>query len=194
MSINIFIFDSSSSICGIFLDITKAFDSVSHSLLLHKLHLINLPPHILLWLHSYLSSRTQSVKISHYISSSLPVTSGVPQGSILGPLLFIIFFKDISRYIFPPPFFCFSPSSLLDEILLLHPFNSPQDCLSINNQLATITSWLSSHSLQINTQNSKYIDFSYKKPSHFDSFPPITLGLHPQKSILFQVLRNHLSL
>ena len=68
------------------------------------------------------------------------MTSGVPQESILGPLLFIIFFNDISSLL---PSFSSHLFLYADDILLLHPVNSPQDCSSINSHLAAISSWLS---------------------------------------------------
>ena len=168
--------DSSTSICGVFLDIKKAFDSVSHPLLLQKLHSIHLPPHITLWLHSYLSDRTQSVKVGTTHSSPLPVTTGVPQGSILGPLLFIIFFNDISSLLL-------SSSSRLflyaDDILLLHPVTSPSDCSLISSQLSIISQWLSSRSLQVNTQKSKYLYFSFQNQAIFNTYPPISISGSP---------------
>ena len=165
--------DSSSSICGVFLDIKKAFDSVSHSLLLHKLHSISLPPYITLWFHSYLTGRSQSVKIGSEKSLLSPVTSGVPQGFILGLLLFIISFNDISSLL---PSFSSRLFLYADDILLLHPVNSPQDCSSIKSHLAVISSWLSSHSLQINVQKSKDIFFSLRNRAVFDNFPPISVS------------------
>ena len=63
-----------------------------------------------------------------------------------------------------------------DDILLLHPVNSPQDCSSINSHLAAISSWLSSHSLKINVQKSKYIFFSLRNQAVFDNFPPISVS------------------
>ena len=158
---------------GVFLDVRKAFDSVSHRLLIEKLLLHHVPLNLVHWFNSYLCNRSQCVRVCNDYSVPAPVYSGVPQGSILGPLLFVLFINDIGSL-------SLSPHSKLilfaDDILLLHPLQSSSDLSPIQSDLNSITSWLSLNLLSVNPAKSKYMIFALKSQQCFDYLPPLQLN------------------
>ena len=87
--------DSRDIVIGIFLDLKKAFDTVDHRIMIRKLYAYGIRGSILNWFISYLEDRSQYVAFDEAHSSTQPIKCGIPQGSILGPLLFIIYINDI---------------------------------------------------------------------------------------------------
>ena len=81
--------------CGIFLDLQKAFDTVSNKILLDRLEHYSIRGNVLKWFYSYLFGRTQYVSVNGHISDPLLITCGVPQGSVICPLLFLIYVNDL---------------------------------------------------------------------------------------------------
>ena len=130
--------DEGCEVCSVFFDIKKAFDSVPHIHLMNKLSTLQLNTQITRWLHSYLAGRSQVVAVGGEQSSAVAVVSGVPQGSVLGPLLFIIYIDNITSQISSTS----TISLFADDIALYRTIRSPADYVVLQADITAITVWI----------------------------------------------------
>ena len=150
-------------VCSVFLDLRKAFDSVPHLVLMSKLHQLNLSPFICRWICSYLTNRDQRVVIGGVSSESTPVISGVPQGSVLGPLLFLIYIDDVTAMPLS------EGSNLVlyaDDMLLYRRIAGPDDYTMLQNDLNSINAWVVQNHLHFNATKCKFMVISRKRGYH----------------------------
>ena len=115
--------ESGNEIVAIFYDLCKAFDSVPHAPLLKKLQATGIHHHILKWVRSYLTERIQRVVVGGKSSPPLPVLSGVPQGSVLGPLFFLIYINEASNL----PFSCGTHLNVFADDMLLYRYTTTHE-------------------------------------------------------------------
>ena len=129
------------------MDLAKAFDTIQHNKVLESLSSARVTGPLLQWFQSYLSDRKQFVAIQGTSSTQAPVTSGVLQGSILGPLLFLLAFDGIFRLSTSPNS---SLTGFADDCTYSKAIYDRADLNSINADLAIIHSWLGEQSLRLN--------------------------------------------
>ena len=171
-----------------FLDVSKAFDKVWHEGLLYKLENVGIKGSLLCWLKSYLLNRNQFVVLNGQASELRYINSGVPQGSILGPLLFLVYVNDINVGILSDINLFADDTSLSSEI------NSHDSVNKLNGDLSTLSQWAKRWLVTFNAVKTELVIFSKKrivnKPNLvLDNTPINHVNIHKHLGIL---LSGHL--
>ena len=159
------------------MDLSKAFDSVSHGLLLKKLEQKGLSGRCLKWLKSYLTERTQQVRFKDFTSSKTVVQSGVPQGSVLGPILFISLTSDLVNHLDNE---CIVKAYADDTQLLVRGRHREEVKLKLQSVIAKAQAWFTGNSLLINPTKTEIMMVGKKSKGDED----ITIDVKEGNSII----------
>ena len=151
----------------LFLDFAKDFDSVDHVILLRKLKHCGIAGNLYRWFSDYLYNRTQRVVVEGAASSWSPVTSGVPQGSILGPILFLLFINDFPDVIPEST----STGLYADDTKLYREISTLEDCSQLQEAFSCADVWSQDNNINFNPSKCKILTFSRRKtPFLFDYY------------------------
>ena len=141
--------------CGVFIDLKKAFNTVNHDILLHKLEHYGIRESVLAWFKSYLSDREQYIHLNGVDSEMKGITCGVPQGSVLGPLLFLIYINDLPNISKKLKFYLFADDTNI--YLESHDLQSLEK--TMNKELEKLFEWLCINRLSLNISKTNFIIF-----------------------------------
>lgn len=147
-------------VAAIYCDVSKAFDTIDHTILLNKLENCGIRGVLNAWFGSYLSNRKQRVKIFDKLGDCVNVNRGVPQGSALGPLLFIIYINDLLLQNWGGATFCFAD----DTSLVVRAKDEDSLIAGLNDGLRGLYYWFRKHKLDLNPTKTKLMSYSYHIP------------------------------
>jgi len=164
-------FDQGEEVIGVFLDLTKAFDKVWHEGLKYKLRKMGICGQVYNLLCSYLHDRKQFVSLNGSNSQTKSLHAGVPQGSVLGPLLFLVYINDLPENIENTAYLFADDTSIFNTI---KPYGAQSAVNSLNDDLQEIHSWAKNWLINIHPQKTVAMLFSVKKNPSI--LPPIYLG------------------
>ena len=182
-----YIINSSSQTDVVYFDISKAFDTVSHDILLNKLWSIGITGVLWAWFKDYLTYRFQSVCINNSYSDLLPVLSGVPQGSILGPLLFIIYINNMTSYINQIQLLKFA-----DDTKCFKHICTLTDSEVLQENVIALLTWSKDTDLNFNLKKFVHLSFKRKLETTY-TISDITIPRNDSHKDLGLVLSDNLS-
>ena len=143
----------------VFIDLKKAFDTIDHEIILRKLTCYGFDTHTLKWFESYLSNRYQKCNVNGHLSNPLPVTCGVPQGSIIGCLLFLIYINDL-----PSCLSVGSPRMFADDTNITFVAGTTSELESlISIELQNLNQWLQANRLSLNIAKTEFMIISSRQ-------------------------------
>ena len=151
----------------VMLDFSKAFDLINHHLLIEKLKVNGIPPHVLRWMATFLLDRSQRVKIGNVYSDSGSPNGGVPQGTLSGPNCFLMYINDLRTTV---PLYKYIDDSTLFEVC------NDIDASLMQDSINTVTSWTEDNNMRINPDKSKEMIICFSRGENVtDTLPKIII-------------------
>ena len=146
----------------VYTDLSKAFDSIAHNKLLIKLHAYGINPLVCGWIRSFLSDRKQRVVVNGTFSDWLSCPSGVPQGSVLGPILFNLYINDLPDHVIHSSIHLYA-----DDAKLLKRINCRLDCILFQRDIDALSVWCKLWQLKLNINKCMFVRFGLVDRPHF---------------------------
>ena len=143
------------------MDFQKSFDTVPHKRLLLKLQGYGITENLLKWIENYLADRTQKVVLNGCESKLTPDLSGIPQGSVLGPILFAIYINDL------PDTITSTVKLFADDTKIYSCINTPEECCKIQEDFNRLEDWSKAWLLKFNKSKCKHVQFGKPIPSEY---------------------------
>lgn len=150
--------DKGKQVDVVYTDYSKAFDRIDHETLIKKLNNMGIRGDLLRWFSSYIDNRSQAVVLNNYISSWVSVPSGVPQGSLLGPLLFVIYVNDIDLCLKSSNLLCFA-----DDMKIFAKISSLEDGIALQADLFRLEEYCRVNKLDLNPLKCSVITYTRKR-------------------------------
>ena len=165
--------DSQKIVHAVFLDLSKAFDSISHNLLMKKLSALNFSESALKLMGDFLNQRTQKVKVNGKQSDWIELARGVAQDTVLGPLMFNLYVNDLNE--------CIDSNSRLVQyadgcLIFSTGTESSKTLIDLQKNIANIENYFSTHQLNLNASKSEFITFSRKNDKRCTESQTVTIG------------------
>lgn len=171
-------YDNKSNTLSVLLDLSKAFDTIDHNILLYKLKYYGVRGTALKWFQSYLFNRRQFVCFNGTKSDVKEITFGVPQGSVLGPILFLVYMNDLPNCLSYTKAILFADDTTLyassDDIIHLY--------ANVNHDLQSLVDWFRANKLSLNPSKTNYMLFSPHKTDHSEHSIKIGSDIIEQKN------------
>ena len=156
--------DVGMTVDAIVIDFSKAFDLVPHDILIKKLSTTGIDKRVVLWIREFLFNRTQRVRIDSMFSKETDITSGVAQGSVLGPLLFLAYINDLPQHI------CSNIRLFADDCVIYRIIHDNRDKIALPEDLDKIHDWVVENEMKINAEKSKIISFNRSRNREHRSY------------------------